>query len=59
MNLFELKARMGWIDPKGAVGSSGPALGVRWEAPKRFPEAFVRVRVHILSGSIGLVRPTR
>jgi len=32
MNLFELKARMRAIDPKGAVGSSGPALDMRWEA---------------------------
>jgi len=59
MNLFELKARMRAIDPKGAVGSSGPALDMRWEDPKRFPEAFVRVRVHIVSGSMGLVRPAR
>jgi hypothetical protein len=59
MNLFELKARMGGIDSKRTVGSSGPALDVRWEAPKRFPEALIRVRVHILSGSIGLVRPAR
>ncbi len=59
MNLFELKARMGWIGPKGTVGSSGPALDMWWEGPKRFPEAFVRVRVHIVSGSMGLVRPAR
>ena len=59
MNLFELKARMEGIGPEGAVGSSGPALGMRWESPKRSPEAFVRVRVHILSGSTGLVRPAR
>lgn len=59
MNLFELKARMRGIDPKGAVGSSGPTLDLRWEGPKRFPEAFVRVRVHIVSGSMGLVRPAR
>jgi hypothetical protein len=50
---------MGWIGPKGAVGSSGPALDMRWEGPKIFPEAFVRVRVHIVPESIGLVRPTR
>ncbi len=59
VNLLELKTRMEWIDPKGAVGSSGPALDLRREATKRFQEAFVRVRVHILSGSTGLVRPAR
>ena len=59
MSLLELKARTEWIDPKGAEGSSGPALDLRREAPKRFPEAFVRVRVHVLSGSTGLGRPAR
>lgn len=59
VNLLELKVRMEWIDPKGAVGSSGPALDLRRQAPKCCPEAFVRVRVHILSGSTGLVRPAR
>jgi len=42
MNLFELKAR--WMDrPERCVGSSGPALDMRWEA-ETFPEAFVRVK---------------
>ncbi len=59
VNLLELNARMEWIGTKGAVGSSDPALDVRRELPKRFPEAFVRVRVHILSWSTGLVRPAR
>jgi hypothetical protein len=59
VNLLELKARMEWIGPEGAVGSSGSALDVRWQPPKRLPEACVRVRVHILSGSIGSVRPAR
>ena len=59
VNLLKLKARMKWISPEGAVGSSGPTLDLRREPPKRLPEAFVRVRVHILSGSTGLVRPAR
>ena len=59
VNLLELKARMEWINPKGAVGSSGPALDLRRQPSERLPEAFVRVRGHILSGSTGLVRPAR
>jgi hypothetical protein len=59
VDLFELKARVGRIDPERAVGSPGATLDLRRELPKRFPEAFVRVRVHILSGSTGLVRPAR
>lgn len=59
VNLLELKTRMEWIDPERAIGSSRPALHLRRQRPKRLPEAFVRVRVHIVSGSIGLVRPAR
>ncbi len=59
VNLLELKARMERIDSEGAVGSSGPALDLRRQPLKRLPEAFVRVRVHILSGSTGSVRPAR
>lgn len=59
VNLLELKARTEWIDPKGTVGSSSTALDLRRQAPKRCPEAFGRVRVHILSGLTGLVRPAR
>ena len=59
VNLLELKARMEWIDPEGAVSSSGPPLDLRRQPPKRLPEALVGVGVHILSGSTGLVRPAR
>ncbi len=59
VNLLELKARMEWIDPERAVGSSGPALDLRRQPSERLPEAFVRVRGHILSGSTGLVSPAR
>ena len=59
VNLLELKARMEWIDLEGAVGSSGPALDLCRQASDRLLEAFVRVRVPILSGSTGFVRPAR
>ena len=59
MNLLELETRMEWIDPEDAVGSSGPTLNLGRQPAKRLPKAFVRVRVHILSGSTGLVRPAR
>ncbi len=59
VNLPELKARMEWIGPECSVRPSGPSLDMNRQAPKRFPEAIVRVGVHIFSGSTGLVRPAR
>jgi len=59
VNLLELKARMEWIVLKGAVGSSSPAPDLCRQPSERLPETFVRVRRHILSGAIGLVRPAR
>jgi len=38
VNLFELKARMEWIDLEGAVGSPGPALDLRRQASERLPK---------------------
>ncbi len=57
VNLLELKARMEWIDLERALGSPSPALDFGRQPSKRLPEACVCVGVHILSGSMGVVRP--
>lgn len=47
------------IDAEGAVSSPGRTPDLYRQPSKRLPEAFVCVRIHILSGSTGVVRPAR